>query len=1107
MDCNKEEAVKAKKLAEEKIQAGDYVGAHRFVTKAQRLFPNLENIPQMIAICDVHSTANKKINGLDNWYGILQVQPFSDAETIRKQYRKLALLLHPDKNKFVGAEAAFKLVGEANRRLSNPITRSQYDVRYRSQSVLAAKHSIANSVRRSAAAKNPLGKISSDYTFWTCCKNCGNHYKYLKEYINRVMHCSACKKSYTACNMGDERVPLNSSTAGKKGIQNQEKYNLSRQNASRGAESGSSTAELNKNRTVRGEPNQKNQDNKKKVAGKRKPMKDEGCIEKEAEGGNPQKGMNISAEIPEADVLKPQPEVKETSTKPEKLRHGLTALKKNQASKKRTKAVEESSKSVEVDGSDAAGAKTCTNEFNMRRSPRKNPQVYYTERGRDGDFLSPPTKKTKSGCEFESDSNTKQMTEDNKSREFADAGVSSVYVGNSKKSVDSGNEDTLSAKNKESEGCHSNGQDAECSSKIDKVEDGYKANISSNTLHKADPEFNVFEVRPKPENFAVNQVWSVSDSRDGMPRKYVQVKEVLNTVFELLITHLEPVQDMNDENIPFACGKFESGKIEEVEDRSIFSGQMHHLFCEKHIFIYPRKGEIWAIFRDWNEEWSTGLEKHKLPYKYDFVEVLSDFSYEVGLGVAYLGKVKGFASRFHWEAQRRVCQIQFTPQEILRFSHKVPAVKVTEKEKECSVPGDSYELDRAALPKDILQVDAVDMEMDKVILKGEADGPCPEAPKVEVKSTPVPKTALSPRKHQKPDIANGIGSNLGEAESRTSISHNFSSCQVDEMNTLNKSRKRCEASDFIKLRKSPRLNTISSQHKVEKKSSNQGSKMNTTKSFATDSLGVRKSPSETREGESLKKQRRNGELHSLSQQTDLATQLNGFTTESPETTLASQSSKTLQRNAFDFKNRRSEDKFRVNQLWAIYSKVTGMPSEYVKIRKIESKPKLMLHVTHMAPHPPSTDPLACPVSCGDFKLKMGRPKILPQARFSHQVEPVHNKNTIVKVHPRKGEIWALYKNRDSTKEEHEIVEVVEDYSDGEIAKTVALTAKGSASLYIMQRKLGDPGFIDIPKAEVSRFSHQIPAMRHEKKKTTRLVAEGYWELDQTAIPSSIVVLD
>ena len=37
-----------------------------------------------------------------------------DEATIRKQYRKLVLLLHPSENKFASAKAAFKLIGEAN---------------------------------------------------------------------------------------------------------------------------------------------------------------------------------------------------------------------------------------------------------------------------------------------------------------------------------------------------------------------------------------------------------------------------------------------------------------------------------------------------------------------------------------------------------------------------------------------------------------------------------------------------------------------------------------------------------------------------------------------------------------------------------------------------------------------------------------------------------------------------------------------------------------------------------------------------------------------------------------------------------------------------------
>ncbi|EEF45469.1 conserved hypothetical protein [Ricinus communis] len=39
----------------------------------------------------------------------------TDEATIKKQYKMAALLLHPDKNKFSGAEAAFKFIGEAQR--------------------------------------------------------------------------------------------------------------------------------------------------------------------------------------------------------------------------------------------------------------------------------------------------------------------------------------------------------------------------------------------------------------------------------------------------------------------------------------------------------------------------------------------------------------------------------------------------------------------------------------------------------------------------------------------------------------------------------------------------------------------------------------------------------------------------------------------------------------------------------------------------------------------------------------------------------------------------------------------------------------------------------
>ncbi|CAN7046397.1 unnamed protein product, partial [Brassica rapa subsp. trilocularis] len=52
----------------------------------------------------------KRGGGESDWYGILNVDPLADYVTVKKQYKKLALLLHPDNNKFNGAKEAFNLV-------------------------------------------------------------------------------------------------------------------------------------------------------------------------------------------------------------------------------------------------------------------------------------------------------------------------------------------------------------------------------------------------------------------------------------------------------------------------------------------------------------------------------------------------------------------------------------------------------------------------------------------------------------------------------------------------------------------------------------------------------------------------------------------------------------------------------------------------------------------------------------------------------------------------------------------------------------------------------------------------------------------------------------
>ncbi|XP_010451361.1 PREDICTED: chaperone protein dnaJ 49-like [Camelina sativa] len=84
---------------------------------------------------DVYISASNKINGESDWYGVLGIDPLADDEAVKKRYKKLALLLHPDKNRFHGAEGAFKLVLQACDLLSDKVKRSAYDQKKKSKQV------------------------------------------------------------------------------------------------------------------------------------------------------------------------------------------------------------------------------------------------------------------------------------------------------------------------------------------------------------------------------------------------------------------------------------------------------------------------------------------------------------------------------------------------------------------------------------------------------------------------------------------------------------------------------------------------------------------------------------------------------------------------------------------------------------------------------------------------------------------------------------------------------------------------------------------------------------------------------------------------------------
>lgn len=127
MECNKDEAARAKEIAERKLIEKNFAGAKKFAMKAHNLYPCMDGISQLLATIDVYVFSEKKVNGEADWYGVLGVNPRDSEDAVRKQYRKLVLMLHPDKNKAQGADGAFILVSQAWDVLSDKNKRSAYD--------------------------------------------------------------------------------------------------------------------------------------------------------------------------------------------------------------------------------------------------------------------------------------------------------------------------------------------------------------------------------------------------------------------------------------------------------------------------------------------------------------------------------------------------------------------------------------------------------------------------------------------------------------------------------------------------------------------------------------------------------------------------------------------------------------------------------------------------------------------------------------------------------------------------------------------------------------------------------------------------------------------
>ncbi|KAL1203122.1 hypothetical protein V5N11_015362 [Cardamine amara subsp. amara] len=248
-----------------------------------------------------------------------------------------------------------------------------------------------------------------------------------------------------------------------------------------------------------------------------------------------------------------------------------------------------------------------------------------------------------------------------------------------------------------------------------------KSDEEPKSLTCSDTKFNDFS--KSMSSFTVDQVWALYDPRDDMPRIYAQIRRIFDSQLSLQVTLLEHVKTIKDEkSILTACGRFEYGDTE-IKSHLMFAHEMHHIKYDNSVIVNPRKGETWALYRDWDISWSSHPDLHEPPYRYDFVEIISEFDDLQGIAVAYIGRVQGFVSVFNHAEQHGVIKIIISPDEMQRFSHKVESVKLRGEEKE-GIPASSFLLNPAVTPSyDPVLEEAVEMKIQSK--------DCGKAPSVE----------------------------------------------------------------------------------------------------------------------------------------------------------------------------------------------------------------------------------------------------------------------------------------------------------------------------------------------------------------------------------------
>lgn len=817
MECNKDEASRAKEIAERKFAAKDIEGSKKFAQKAYHLYPGLEGLAQMMAVLDVHLASENKINGEMDWYGVLNVNAFADDATVKKQYRKLALLLHPDKNKSVGADGAFKLISEAWGILSDKARKLSYDQKrnpkaFQQRSKQPQKpapypdmnvpgvngfynftHSTASAAnaQRTAAPRPPPPAAPPPHqqkaTFWTACSVCKMQYEYLRVYVNRTLLCPNCKKPFpaieaTTSSMNGSNVSGCQWSFPPRGGQEQQQFsnnfsygkgpsipgmgtggftsgprvdtyhnaNYSWGPFSRTAGAASATASsaaaaaaanvvqqaYEKARREREESQaaaRKKDETRKKNSQYKKPTTDKnarnvpGSFVDVTNQGTSAKGAEMLGRKRKRGT-ESDPDDESDGEKDKK---DFTAMQNNGTSMLGTSGCKTFSSRNTVDYRFDGMEEKIYNSQNVLGKEQHKPTALESSNAKIPD-MNKSSKTTVRHVlnrdlttqEFRNSLMEKARTDirkklkemkriaENESAAKASA-IAAVVSSNEEEKI-AAHETTKAQNNareqpqndektkRKPEGITNSGDD---------IEDSTAKFVEPVSITVPDPDFYDFDKDRTEECFQENQIWAAYDDDDGMPRFYASIQKVVSkNPFKLQMSWLNsrhnndlaPIEWI-DAGFTKTCGDFRASKVKSHDNLNVFS---HIIRWDKAprgiIKIFPRKGDVWALYREWTSRWDESTPP-EVRHKYDMVEVLTDFTEELGVSVVPLVKVVGFKTVFQ-KKQVDSEAIQWVPKkELFRFSHQVPARVLTGEEAE-NIPKGCRELDPAATPLELLQV-------------------------------------------------------------------------------------------------------------------------------------------------------------------------------------------------------------------------------------------------------------------------------------------------------------------------------------------------------------------------------------------------------------------